>query len=126
MKRALEIDDTLAEAHTTAGALTMFYDLDWATAEREYTRAIELYPSYETTYEVYSYLLSATGRLDEGIKMAQHGVEADPLSISLADDLANAYYLARRYDEAIKSLQKTLEIDPNNFGGHFALARFTR
>ena len=122
-KRALEIDDTLAEAHTTAGALTMFYDLDWTAAEREYKRAIELNPSYPISYEVYSYLLSATGRLDEAIKMAQRGADVDPLSVVLADDVSGAYYLARRYDEAIKQLEKSLEIDPNHFGGYLALGQ---
>jgi len=117
VKRALEIDDSLAEAHTTAGALTMFYDLDWAGAEREYKRAIELNPNYSITWEVYAYLLSATGRLEEGIRTAQRGVEVDPLSVVLAADMANATYLARRYDEAIKQYQKSLEMDPNHFGG---------
>ena len=122
VKRALEIDDSLAEAHTTSGALLMFYDLDWATAEREYKRAIELNPSYSITWEVYAYLLSATGRLDEGIKTAQRAVEVDPLSVVLADDVSNANYLARRYDEAIKLYQKGLEMDPSHFGGHFGLS----
>jgi serine/threonine protein kinase/tetratricopeptide (TPR) repeat protein len=123
VKRALEIDDTLAEAHTTSGALTMFYDLDWAAAEREYKRAIELNPNYEITHEVYSYLLSATGRLDEGIKSAQRGLEVAPLSVVLSDDVASAYYLARRYDEALKQVQKSLEIDPSQFGGFAILAQ---
>lgn len=116
VKRALEIDDTLAEAHTSSGALTMFYDLDWATAEREYKRAIELNPNYEITHEVYSYLLLATGRLDEGIKSAQRGLEVAPLSLVLSEDLASAYYLSRRYDEALKQVQKSLEMDPSHFG----------
>jgi eukaryotic-like serine/threonine-protein kinase len=123
VKRALEIDDTLAEAHTTAGALMMFYDLDWAAAEREYKRAIELNPNYEITHEVDSYLLLATGRLDEGIKSAQRGVEVAPLSVVLSDDVASAYYLARRYDEALKQVQKSLEIDPSQFGGFAILAQ---
>ncbi len=123
VKRALEIDDTLAEAHTTSGALSMFYDLDWATAEREYKRAIELNPNYEITHEVYSYLLLATGRLDEGIKSAQRGLEVDPPSVVLSDDLASAYYLARRYDEALKQVQKSLEMDPSHFGGFVYLAQ---
>jgi len=120
-KRALELDDSLAEAHATLGALTMFYDLDWAAAEREYKRAIELNPNYSITYEVYSYLLCATGRFDEGIQTAKRAVEADPLSPAIIGDVSAAYYLARRYDDAIKQLQKSLEIDPNHFGAHLAL-----
>lgn len=121
VKRALELDDSLAEAHTTAGALTMFYDLDWATAEREDKRAIELNPNYEITYEVYSYLLSATGRVDEGIAMAQRGLQVDPLSVALSNDVGGAFYLARRYDEAIRQYQKSIELDPNDSGEHLNL-----
>ena len=102
---------------TAFGANTMFYNLDWATAEREYKRAIELNPNYEITYEVYSYLLLSMGRTDEGIKMTQRSLEVAPLSTLIADDLAYAYYLARRYDEAIRTCQKSLELDPNHFGG---------
>src|SRR5438132_1173595 len=116
-RRALELDDSLAEAHTAFGANTMFYTLDWATAEREFKRSIELNPNYEITYELYSYLLLSMGRADEGIRMTQRGLEVAPLSTLLADDLAYAYYLARRYDEAIRTCQKSLELDPNHFGG---------
>jgi serine/threonine-protein kinase len=121
VKRALELDDTLAEAHTTMGALTMFYDLDWAGAEREYKRALELNPNYSITYEVYSYLLSATGRFDEAIQTAKRGAELDPLSPPMLGDVSAAQYMARRYDESIKQLRRALEIDPNHFGAHHAL-----
>jgi adenylate cyclase len=92
----------------------MFYDLDWAAAEREYKRAIELNPNYPITYELYSYLQSVTGRPDEGIATANRGLEVDPLSIFLADDTGQAYYWARRYDEAINQYQKSIEMDPNH------------
>ena len=121
VKRALELDDTLAEAHTTLGALMMFYDLDWAGAEREYKRALELNPNYSTTYELYSYLLCATGRFEEGISTSKRGAELDPLSLPMIGDVSAAYYIARRYDEAIKELHKSLEIEPNHFGPHLAL-----
>jgi eukaryotic-like serine/threonine-protein kinase len=121
VKRALELDDTLAEAHTTLGALMMFYDLDWAGAEREYKRALELNPNYSITYEVYSYLLSATGRFEEAISTAKRAADLDPLSPSMVGDVSAAYYIARRYDETIKQLQKSLEIDPNHYGAYLAL-----
>jgi serine/threonine-protein kinase len=113
-KKALDLDETLAETHATLGALTMLSDLDWAAAEREYKRAIELNPNYPITYELDSYLLCATGRLDEGIKTAQRGLEVDPLSVPLSDDTGQAYYLARRYDEALKQMRKSIEMDPND------------
>jgi len=111
--KALSLDDTLAEAHASFGAITMFYDMDWASAEREYKRAIELDPDYEGTYEVYSYLLCALGRPDEAIEKARRGLQANPLSGALANDLGLAYYQARRYNEAITQYQKTLEMEPN-------------
>ena len=121
VKKALELDETLAEAHCTLGALTMFYLLDWANAEREYKRAIELNPNYSMTYELYSYLLTANGRLTEGIEMAKRGLEGDPLSIPLSNDVGQAYYQARRYNEAVKQHQKTNELDPNQNGTYAAL-----
>ena len=120
-KKALSIDDTLAEAHTTFGAITMFYNFDWATAEREYRRSLELDPNYATVYEVYSYCLSSTGRIDEAIQIARHGSEIDPLSVPQSNDLASAYYYARRYDDAIKQLQKSLEMNPNHAGSYSGL-----
>jgi eukaryotic-like serine/threonine-protein kinase len=112
-RKALELDETLAEAHMSIGAITMVDKLDWATAEREYKRAIELNPNYPLTYVLYSFLLTATGRLDEGINMARRGLEADPLSVSASNAAADANYFARRFDEALIQHRKTIEIDPN-------------
>jgi serine/threonine-protein kinase len=111
-KRALELDDSLAEAHTTAGATTMFYDFDWLTAEHEYKRSGDLNPNYEINYEAYAWLLLATGMLDDGIRVAQRGTEAAPLSVPLSVDVALAYYIARRYNKALEQAQKSLEIEP--------------
>ncbi len=112
VQKALSLDERLAEAHANLGALFMFYDLDWVSAEREYRRAIELNPDYEVTYEVYSYLLCALGRPDEGVTMARRALQVNPLSGPMANDLALAYYQARQYDAAIDQYQKTLEMEP--------------
>jgi tetratricopeptide (TPR) repeat protein len=101
----------------------MFYDLDWVKAEGEMRRALELNPNYVDTYSVYSYLLSSTGRLDDGIRMARRGLEVDPLSVPLSDDTAGAYYLARRYDESIEQLQRSLDLDPNHAGAYIFLGQ---
>jgi serine/threonine protein kinase/tetratricopeptide (TPR) repeat protein len=121
VKKALELDDNIGEAHSNKGALTMMYLRDYATAEREYQRGIELNPNYVPVYEVYSYLLSFTGRLDDGIRMAKRGAEIDPLSVPLSDDVGQAFYWARRYDEAIKQFQKSTELDPNHPGLYLGL-----
>ena len=115
-KRGLELDDSLAETHASMGALEMFYEFDWVSAEREYKRAIELNPNYEISYEVYAYLLSGLGKLDEAVRIARKGLEAAPLSVPLSDDLGTALYLARRYDEATTQAQKSNELDPNHYG----------
>ncbi len=120
-KKALEIDETLAPAHVALGAISMFSDFDWEVAEREYKHAIELDPNYELTYELYSYLLSALGRPDEALTMAQRGLGVDPLSALLSDDVAWAYYLERRYDQSIQQLQKTLELESDRAEAHLGL-----
>ena len=99
----------------------MFYLFDWAAAEREYRRAIELNPNYATTYEVYSYLLSATGRFNESLAISKRGLNADPLSIPLSNDVAGSYYMARRYDEALTQIQEAIKTDPNRNDTYFAL-----
>src|SRR6266404_6920268 len=122
-RRALELDDSLAEAHASLGAITMFFKFDWATAEREYKRAIELNPNYPISYELYSYLLTSMGRPDEAISMARRGTEVDPLSALLSDDRAGAFYFARCYDEAIRQTQKFLDIEPNRPGSYAGLGQ---
>jgi TolB-like protein len=122
-KKAVELDDSLAEAHASVGAVAMFYDFDWATAEKEYKRAIELNPSYEISLELYSYLLVALGRFDEGIRMVQLGVEAAPASVVLSDDLVQAFYLAHRFDDGLRQAQKSLDMDPNHYGIFVILAQ---
>jgi eukaryotic-like serine/threonine-protein kinase len=114
-QKAVDLDDSLAEAHASVGAIAMFYDYDWATAEREYKRAIELNSNYDIVREVYSYQLVALGRFDEGIRMAQRGLENAPASVVLSADLAQAYYLARRFDDASRQAQKSFELDPNHY-----------
>jgi len=113
VKKALEIDDGLAQAHATLGAMYMFSDFNWNAAELEYKRALELDPNYDLTHELYSYMLSALRRPEEAISRAERGLEVDPLSATLSDDLALPYLLAGRYDEAYKQNLTTLEIEPN-------------
>jgi DNA-binding winged helix-turn-helix (wHTH) protein/TolB-like protein/Flp pilus assembly protein TadD len=120
-EEALAIDDSLAEAHASLGAAYMFFDLDWQAAEREFKRAIELNPRYVETYGVYSYLLSATGRLNEAVDLARQGLQVNPLSASMTDDLAQSYYLARQYDEAIRLYHNSLEMEPNRPNSRLAL-----
>ncbi|MDQ3820496.1 MAG: tetratricopeptide repeat protein, partial [Acidobacteriota bacterium] len=111
-RKALEIDDHLAEGHASLGQI-LFYDWDFAGGERELRRAIELNPNYASAHQWLGELLSALGRHDEAIVEVRRALELDPLSIIINRVLGDIYYSARRYDEAIEQLRKTVEMDPN-------------
>ena len=111
--RALELDDSLAEAHMDLANYYFLFDWDWAAAEREYRRALELNPNYAQTHEFYSWFLVMVGREQEGIAEAKRAAELDPLSLEINAALGYSLYLAHRYDEAIAQLRKTVDLDPN-------------
>ena len=113
--QALKIDDTLAEPHTSLAWAKFRFDWDWAGAEREFERAIELNPRYPTAHHWYAYYLSGMGRLDQARAAIQRAQELDPLSLIINATVAHVFYYAREYDRAIEQLRKTLEID-SNFG----------
>ena len=119
--RALEIDDTLAEAHTSLAAVHE-YDWNWAEAEREYRRAIEMNPNYATAHHWYAIFLGGRARFDEGLREIRRAQELDPLSLIINTGLGRLLYNARRNDEAIAQLKKTLEMDPAFPEAHFQLA----
>src|SRR5713226_5381496 len=120
--KALELDDTLAEPHAALGYVKTHYEWDWAGAEREFKRAIELNPNYATAHFWYGNCLEATGRLDEAIAEANRAQEADPLSLAISSAAGRKLYFARRYDQAIEHLRKTLEMDPRFSRTHWFLA----
>ncbi len=123
-KKALELDDTLAEAHTTLALALWYYGFDFAQANKEFQRAIEQNPNYATGHQQYgNNTLSALGRFDEAIAEGKRGVELDPLSLVINSDLGWNYYFARRYDEAITQLRKTLEMDPGYYYAHLNLGQ---
>jgi len=118
-EKALEIDDSLAEAHQALGRLTEDYDWDWEGAEKEYKLAIELNPNYADAHHRYAlYLWLVRGRFDEAVEKIRQAQELDPLSLTINNNIAWIYYTARRYDEAIEQYQKTLDLNPN-----FVMAR---
>jgi TolB-like protein/tetratricopeptide (TPR) repeat protein len=123
-KKALELDDTLSEAHTALGLAIWYYDFDFSQANREFQRAIELNPNYATAHQQYgNNTLSALGRFDEAIAEGKRAVELDPLSLVINSDLGVDYFFARRYDEAIAQLHKTLEMDPGYYFAHVMLGQ---
>lgn len=110
--RALELDESLAEAHTTLGRVLAAYDWNWAGAEKEFKRAIELNPRYAIAHQWYGGYLEVMGQRDEGMKERQLAQQLDPLSLIVNFELGMAYYYAHDYDRAIEQLKKTLELDP--------------
>ena len=113
LQKALELDETLGEAHASKGFLRMFSDWRWNEAEESFKRAIELKPGYPTAYQWYANLLAITGRLDEAKEMMQRGLEIDPFSHNLLADFGQLYYFSRDYDKALEISQKALKIEPD-------------
>src|SRR5882762_5432531 len=111
--KALEIDDTLAEAHTSQAVIKTFYDWDWAGAEKEFRRSIELNPGYAPAHYYYGAAFRNLGRLDEAIAEQRRALDLDPLSLIYNRGLGITFYVARRYDQAIDQEKKTLELDQN-------------
>jgi len=121
-KKALELDDTLAEARTSLALAIWYYEFDFSQANREFQRAIELNPNYAIAHQQYgNNTLSAIGRFDDAIVEGKRAVELDPLSLVINADLGANYYYARRYDEAIAQMRKTLEMDPGYYFAYITL-----
>lgn len=113
--RAVEIDDQLAEAHTSLAYAKRLSDWDWAGSEEEFKRAIELNYSYATAHHWYSEYLAGMARFDGALQVAKRAEELDPQSLIINTNLGWILYLARRYDEAIEELKKALEMEPSFF-----------
>lgn len=112
--KAVELDATLAEAHTSLGYVKASYDRDWSGAESEYKRALELNPNYATAHYFYALTyLTPLGRHEEAIREMKRALELEPLSIIINTNLGWTFYFARQYDQAIEQCRKALEIDPN-------------
>src|ERR1700719_1457086 len=119
--KALEIDDSLAEAHASLGYVKVFYDWDWAGGEKEFQRAIELNPTYASAHQQYAFALVERGRFEEADAEAKRALELDPLSLVVNETPALEFYSARQYDQAIEQERKTLELYPNFNTGHTVL-----
>jgi serine/threonine protein kinase/Tfp pilus assembly protein PilF len=117
-RRALELDEYLADAHSVLGLVSLQYAWDWSGAEREFKKAIELNPNYPTAHHWYNIMLQSVGRLDEAMNEIKRARELDPLSLIINDNIGVVLHLMRRYDEAIEQYKKTLELDQNFAEAH--------
>jgi TolB-like protein/predicted Ser/Thr protein kinase len=121
--KALELDDTLAEAHVSLAEIKAQYDWDWVGADTEFHRAFELNPSYASGHDFYGLILRDQGRLEEALAEGKRAVQLDPLSVGSNRDLGYEFHDARQYDQAIEQERKTLELDPNFPQAHSVLGR---
>ena len=120
-QKALDMDDSLAEAHTSLGA-AYEYEWNWAEAEKQYKRAVELNPSYATAHHWYAAYLISRMRSAEAIREMQRALELDPLSLIVNTSMGRVLYGAGQYDRAVEQLKKTLDLDRNFAEAHFQLA----
>jgi tetratricopeptide (TPR) repeat protein len=109
---ALQLDDRLPEAHAALALIVQNYDYDWATAEKEFKRAIELNPSYATAHHWYAEHLAWRGRFDEALRESDRATQQDPLSLIIAADKGAILYYSRQYDRAIAQFNAVRELDP--------------
>lgn len=117
--KALDIDETLAEAHAALGYIKFRIDWDWKGAEKEFKRAIELKPGYATAHEWYALFLAIHVRLDEALQEMQKAYELDPLSSSVNTGIARIYHFRNEPEKGLAQIKKTLAIDSNYAEAHF-------
>jgi DNA-binding winged helix-turn-helix (wHTH) protein/TolB-like protein/Tfp pilus assembly protein PilF len=120
-RRAIEIDETLAEAHAALAFIQFYYEWDGASAEKEFHRAFELNPRYTTLQQWYSHYSVARGRMEASLAAARRGVELDPVDLSISTHLAWHYLVVRQYGQAIEACHRALELDSHASLPHWYL-----
>ena len=122
-RKAVLLDPTLSEAHTSLAFALEMSAWDWRGAESEYRRALELNPGYATAHHWYGYYLITVGRDDEALSELRRAESLDPLSLIISAGVADALYVAHRLDEATRQLQKTLDMDRNFAMAHYQMGQ---
>lgn len=119
--RAVEIDENLAEAHSSLGLVNVYYDHDWIGAESEFRKAIKLNPDLVSSHQRYGSYLTFMGRFEESIRHYETALDLDPFSLQINMNLATTYFLRGEYERSIDHLAKTIELEPNYMPTHFLL-----
>ena len=122
--KALQLDESLPEAHTALALIVENYDWDWQTAEKEFRRAIQLNPNYATAHQWFAEYLTWRGRFDEALQESERARQLDPLSLIIAADNGAILYFSRDYDRAIQKFGSVLEMDPNLSRAHLIYAAY--
>ena len=112
-RKAIELDDSLAEAHASLAWSLFIFDWNWDEAEREFRRAIDLDPRYASAHQWFAFLLAAKGALGEALVEAHTAVELDAGSTSARRSLGTCYYYARRWDQAVYHFERSITMNPN-------------
>ena len=121
-RKALELDETISDAHVMLGMYKMNYEWNWSEAERELKRAIELDPNNDGAHSEYGSYLIKMGRVDEAIVMRKRALDlVPPSTVPVIANLGNVYYFARKYEEAIKQHQRALELNPRFVRSHLSI-----
>ncbi len=120
-RKALELDEQLPQAHVDLANVLAWYDWDWAAAEREYQRALQLDPNSASAHAYLGYLLVSESRTEEGIQESKRAVDLDPVSPEMNWWMGWMLYLTHQYDAAGEQLRKTIELDPNYFLAYLVL-----
>ena len=121
-RKALELDETISDAHRALGSYKLHYEWNWPEAERELKRAIELDPNNDGAYSEYASYLITIGRFDEAIALRKRANDlAGPSAFPVITNLGNAYFYARQYEEAIKHHRRALELNPRFARSHVAI-----
>jgi TolB-like protein/DNA-binding winged helix-turn-helix (wHTH) protein/Flp pilus assembly protein TadD len=121
--KALALDPSLGEAHTSLAFALDLYGWDWKAAQAEYEAAIKLNPGYATAHHWYAWHLLVTGRSNEGISELRKAQSLDPLSLIISADIADALCIARLCDSSVQQSRRTLELDPNFAVAHYELGQ---
>jgi TolB-like protein/DNA-binding winged helix-turn-helix (wHTH) protein/Tfp pilus assembly protein PilF len=122
-ERALQIDETLGEAHGSLARIKFQYDRDWPGAEREFKRAIDLNPNYAYAHQWYALSLLRMGRVDEAVHEIKRAQELDPLSLIINANAGFILSVAHRYDEGLEQCRKAVDMDPSFANAHYRLGQ---
>jgi TolB-like protein/DNA-binding winged helix-turn-helix (wHTH) protein/tetratricopeptide (TPR) repeat protein len=121
-EKALQLDDTVAEAHGALGWVKWIYDWDWPGAEKEFQRAIQLNPGHALSHGMYALYLDSMGRFEEAFREFQIAREFDPVALGLIRSTAEHFRFMRQYDRAIAENRRVLDMDPTFENAHESLA----
>jgi serine/threonine-protein kinase len=119
LQSALQLDETLPDAHASLGLIKTWFDWDWVGAEEEFKQALEYNPGYASAHQWYSYSLLFTARFSDALREMEQALELDPVSVAINRDLGAACYYAGQFERAIEISKTTLEMDPSIMFGRY-------